>query len=42
VAASEAAELWARIIEGSALLARLLAHAATMSLTAWCGSFVVR
>jgi hypothetical protein len=34
VAAREAAEVWARNIGGSALLARLLAHAATMSFTA--------
>jgi hypothetical protein len=42
VAESEAADVWARTIEGSALLARLLAHAATMSLTAWCNSSAVR
>lgn len=34
VAESEAAEVCARSIEGRALLARLLAHAATMSFTA--------
>src|SRR5579864_3184064 len=42
VAESEAAEVWARSIEGNALLARLLAHADTMSLTAWCSSSAVR
>ena len=42
VAASDAAGVWARSIEGNALLARLLAHADTMSLTAWCNSSVVR
>jgi hypothetical protein len=42
VAAREAAEVWARIIEGNALLARLLAQADTMSLTAWCNSSAVR
>ena len=42
VAASEAADVWARIIEGNALLARLLAQADTISLTAWCNSSAVR
>src|SRR4029077_18433452 len=35
VSESDAAEVCARSIAGNALLARLLAHAATMSLTAW-------
>ena len=42
VADSEAAEVCARSIEGSALLARLLPHAATRSLIAWCSSSAVR
>jgi hypothetical protein len=42
VAESDAADVCARSIEGSALLARLLAQAATRSLTAWCSSSAVR
>jgi len=38
----EAAAVCARSIEGSALLGLLLAHAATISETAWCNSSVVR
>ena len=42
VAESDAAEVCARSIAGSALLARLLAQAATISLTAWCNSSAFR
>jgi hypothetical protein len=42
VADSDAAEVCARSIEGSALLARLLAQAATISFTAWCNSSALR
>ena len=38
----DAAAVCARSIEGSALLGLLLAHAATISETAWCSSSVVR
>jgi hypothetical protein len=38
----EAAAVWARSMEGNALVGLLLAHAATTSETAWCSSSVVR
>jgi hypothetical protein len=42
VAAKDAAVVWARSIEGKALLARLLAHADTISFTASCSSSAFR